>query len=140
MTPDMDDFYHELSCYTLAHSDPSFIHQHIVDAYTAQHANERTKPIAVVFALIGLYLHIEKNFTGREVQRFHMKLAKNRRRWVRPQLPTERGAITVRHVLAAAGGPSRDALINSWCASVWDAWNESHDHIANLARNELGIL
>jgi hypothetical protein len=34
MTPDLD-LYHELSCYTLAHSDPTFIHQHVVDAYTA---------------------------------------------------------------------------------------------------------
>jgi Family of unknown function (DUF5946) len=140
MTLDLDDLYHELSCYTLAHPGPSFIHQHIVDAYTAQRANETTKPIALVFALIGLYLHVEKTFTGRQVQRFHMELAKIRRQWVRPQLPKERGAITVRHVLAAAGGPSRDALIDSWCASVWEAWNESHGHIANLAKNELGIL
>ena len=94
MTPDPDDLYHELSYYTLAHPGPSFIHQHIVDAYTAQHANETTKPIAVIFALIGLYLHVEKNFTGRQVQRFHMKLAKIRRQWVRPQLPKERGAST----------------------------------------------
>jgi hypothetical protein len=72
MATDLDDLYHELSCYTLAHPDPSFIHQHIVDAYTAQHARETTKPIALVFALIGLYLHVEKNFTGRQVQRFHM--------------------------------------------------------------------
>src|ERR1700733_15180069 len=81
MTPDPEDLYHELSCYTLAHPDPSFIHQHIVDAYTAQHADETTKPIALVFALIGLYLHVEKNFTGRQVQRFHRKLAKIRRMW-----------------------------------------------------------
>jgi hypothetical protein len=124
----------------LAHRDPSFIHQYIVDAYTAQHANETTKPIAVVFALIGLYLHIEKNFTGRQVQKFHMKLAKIHRGWVSPPLPKERGAIRVRHVLAAAAGPSRDALIDSWCASVWEAWSESHDHIAKLAKTELGIL
>ena len=31
--PGLDDLYHEPSCYTLAHPDPSFIHQHIVDAY-----------------------------------------------------------------------------------------------------------
>jgi hypothetical protein len=37
-------------------------------------------------------------------------------------------------------GPSRDALIHSWCASVWEAWKDSHDDIANLAKNELGIL
>jgi hypothetical protein len=73
------DLYHELSCYTLAHSDSSFLHQHIVNAYTAQHADETTKPIAIVFALVGLYLYIEKNFTGRQVQRFHTKLAKTRR-------------------------------------------------------------
>ena len=140
MTPDLDNLYHELSCSTLAHPDPSFVHQHIVDAYTAQHADDATKPIALVLALIGLYLHVEKNFTGRQVQRFHMKLAKNRRLWISPQLPKERGTITVQHVLAAAAGPSRDALIDSWCASVWEAWNESHCHIANLAKNELGIL
>jgi hypothetical protein len=134
------DLYHELSFYTLAHSDPSFLHQHMVDAYTAQHADETTRPIAIVFALVGLYLHIEKDFTGRQVQRFHIKLAKIRRQWVRPLLPKERGDITVRHVLAAAAGPSRDALIHSWCASVWEAWNDSHDDIANLAKNELGIL
>jgi Family of unknown function (DUF5946) len=139
MTPNPEDLYHELSCYTLAHPDPSFIHQHIVDAYAAQHATERTKPIALVFALIGLYLHVEKNFTGRQVQMFHMKLAKIRRLWVRPQLAKERGAITVRHVLAAAEGPSRDALIHSWCASVWGAWSESHHYIANLAKNDLRI-
>jgi hypothetical protein len=134
------DLDHELSFYTLAHSDSSFLHQHIVDAYTAQHADETTKPIAIVFALVGLYLHTEKNFTGRQVQRFHMKLAKIRRQWVRPFLPKERGAITVRHVLAAAAGPSRDALIHSWSASVWEAWNDSHDDTANLVKNELAIL
>jgi hypothetical protein len=53
------DLFHELSFYTLSHGDPAFIHQNSVDAYTAQHADETTKPIAVVFALIGLYLHLE---------------------------------------------------------------------------------
>ncbi len=134
------DLYHELSYYTLAHPDPSFIHQHIVDAYAAQHADETTKPIAVVFGLIGLYLHVEKDFTGRQVQKVHMRLAKIRRQWVRPRSPKERGAITVRNVLAAAPGPSRDALIHSWCASVWEAWSESRDHITNLVKNELDIL
>jgi hypothetical protein len=31
---------HELSNYTLAHSDPGFIHQLAVDAFAAQTANE----------------------------------------------------------------------------------------------------
>ena len=49
--------------YTLAHPDAAFIHQHIVDAFTAQTANRDSKPIAVAFALIGLGLYLEKNYT-----------------------------------------------------------------------------
>jgi hypothetical protein len=52
--------FDELSFYTLAHPDPAFIHQHIVDASIAQTANEDTKPIAVAFSLIGLCLYLEK--------------------------------------------------------------------------------
>jgi len=32
--------YHALCCYTLQHGDATFIHQHVVDAYTAQHADD----------------------------------------------------------------------------------------------------
>jgi hypothetical protein len=51
------DAYDELCCYTLSHRDTSFIHQHVVDAFAAQTADERTKLIGLAFALIGLYLH-----------------------------------------------------------------------------------
>ncbi|GIW11563.1 MAG: hypothetical protein KatS3mg061_2620 [Dehalococcoidia bacterium] len=37
--------YHELQAYTLPHPDPAFLHQHVVDAWTAQHANAQTEPI-----------------------------------------------------------------------------------------------
>lgn len=58
--------YHELSAYTLTHGDATFIHQHVVDAWAAQNAHADSKPIGVFFALVGLYLHIEQEFTGRE--------------------------------------------------------------------------
>src|SRR6266853_752643 len=120
------DQYHELSYYTLAHGSPSFIHQHIVDAYTAQSAGESSKPIAVAFALIGLYLAVEENRSGKDVQRVHMKLAEKRREWPRFALPRQRGAITVSDVLAAPAGDQRDDMIRQWCVSVWAAWAESH--------------
>jgi len=47
------DLYNELAFYTLAHPDPAFIHQNVVDAFAAQHADESSKPIYIVFALIG---------------------------------------------------------------------------------------
>ena len=112
--------YHELSYYTLAHPDPSFIHQHIVDAYTAQCADADSKPIAVAFALIGLQLYVEENRSGKEVQRVHMRLAQRRREWPRFDLPQQRGAVTVSQVLAEPAGDRRDAMIRQWCVSVWE--------------------
>jgi hypothetical protein len=133
------DLFHELSFYTLAHPDPSFIHQHVVDAHAAQHADDASKPISVVFALIGLYLYLEKNFTGKQAQKAHMELAKRRRKWVMPQLPMERGEIGVADVVAAPAGPQRDAIIRGWCEAVWQAWHGSRKEIVDLARTELGI-
>jgi len=63
--------YDALCAYTLTRGDAAFIHQHVVDAFAAQSADEATKPITLTFALVGLYLHVERQFTGREVQRAH---------------------------------------------------------------------
>ena len=133
------ELQHQLSYYTLSHPSPSFIHQHIVDAYTAQKADDTTKPIAIVFALVGLYLHLEKNFTGRQVQKAHMQLARRRKQWFRPPLPKDRGAIVVADVVAAPPGQQRDTMIHNWCVSVWEAYKDARPQIVELARNELGI-
>ncbi len=133
-----DDLYNELAFYTLAHRDPAFIHQHAVDAYTAQKADESTKPIALVFALIGLYLHLEKGYTGRQVQQAHTRLANKTKDWPKLPIPTERGEIRIEHVVAAPAGFERDALIHRWCASVWQSWHKSHRIIAAISREHLG--
>jgi hypothetical protein len=133
------ELYDELSFYTLSHGDASFLHQHVVDAFAAQQADERSKPIATVFALVGLYLCIEKGFTGRQVQKAHMLLAKRRRQWPRLEPPQERGAITVSDVLAAAPGQARDEMIRTWCISVWQAWQGMQSQIRELVRLELDI-
>lgn len=134
-----DHLYHELTFYTLAHVDPYFIHQNVVDAYTAQHATEATKPIAVTFALIGLYLCLEHGFTGRQAQLAHMKMARHRKPWLTLPLPENRGDVTIAEVLAAAPGPARDAAIRRWCESVWRSWTHAHHAIAALAQSELGV-
>jgi hypothetical protein len=131
--------YDELQCYTLGHSGLGFIHQHVVDAWVAQHADERTKPIGLTFALIGLYLHVERGFTGRQVQMVHMKLGQFKRTWPSFPLPPERGSVTASQVMAAQDGPERDKAIDSWCASVWDAFSGSHRAVAELLQRS-GIL
>jgi hypothetical protein len=134
------DLFHELAFYTLAHGDPAFIHQHAVDAFAVQTADSTTKPIAVVFGLVGLYLHVEKNFTGRHVQKTHMQLAKRRKAWSMPPLPTDRGSIRIGHILAEAAGPARDAMIHRWCASVWESFQCSRAEIVQLLALESDIV
>ncbi len=129
--------FYELSCYTQTHPDPSFIHQYAVDAFAAQRADKNTKPIALAFALIGLYLHIEKNFTGKEVQMAHVKLAKHQKQWPKFDLPEHRGDIRISDVITAPDGPERDETIRKWSASVWEAYKDIHKEVADLVENEL---
>ncbi|HJP94063.1 MAG TPA: DUF5946 family protein [Pyrinomonadaceae bacterium] len=128
----LQEKFYELSYYTLAHPDPAFIHQHIVDAFTAQTADQDSKPIAVAFALIGLCLYLEKNYTGKQVQLAHMTLARRKREWPTFDLPNARGEITVADVLNEPAGPTRDAKIRDWCASVWQAYSGSHQKVLDL--------
>ena len=130
--------FDELCGYTLALRDPSFIHQHVVDAFAAQSADEHTKPIKLTFALVGLHLHVEKNFSGRKVQLVHMRLAKKKQSWPRFPLPRDRGRVSVCDVLAVPEGPARTRVIDEWCVSVWEAFRESHHAIAELLR-ERGV-
>jgi hypothetical protein len=126
--------YNELSLYTLEHAkgDPSFIHQYVVDAFAAQNADEKTKPIKITFALVGLYLHLEKNYTGKRVQEVHMKMGRKKRQWPEFDFPNERGNIRVADVLKAEPGEKRDKMIEAWCASVWKTWESNREKIVKL--------
>ena len=127
--------YDELCCYTLSRGDAAFVHQHAVDAFAAQTADEQTKPIKLAFALIGLYLHLEKRFSGREVQRAHQLLGQKKGLWPAFPLPKERGVLTAKDVMGAEPGPERDAAIDQWCASVWNAFQASHELVKELIPN-----
>ena len=131
--------FHELTFYTLSHPDPSFIHQHIVDAYAAQKADANIKSIAITFALVGLYLHLEKNYTGKQVQLAHMKLATNKKIWPVFNLPVSRGNIRVSDILNTKSGEERDKMIEKWCIEVWNAYADSHEKVENLLKQELSI-
>ena len=136
--PSDQDLFNDLTYYTLSHGDPSFIHQHAVDAYAAQHADEQTKPINVVFSLVGLYLFLEKNPTGKQVQQMHMRLARRRKDWPRLSVRAgPRGDVRVSAVMAVPPGPARDEIIRAWCASVWQTWQDCRPQIRNLLKQEL---
>ena len=126
------DAYDELYAYTMTRPGPAFVLQHVVDAFGAQTATPDTKPIALTFALVGLYLHVDKQFSGREVQNVHMHLGRQKHTWPSFILPQDRGAMTARDVLAAAPGPERDRAIDDWCRAVWMAYRGSEATIAQL--------
>lgn len=134
--------FDELTAWTQTLGDRAFLHQHVVDAWAAQHAGHDTKPITIAFALIGLYLYLERGYSGREVQRLHMRLAQphgrgpGRREWPRFAIPDDRGKATVADVMSAPED-DRARAVEQWCRSVWAAWNENHDAIAEWAEGEL---
>mgnify|MGYP003577575935 CR=1 FL=1 len=133
MHPDeLQEKFYELSYYTLAHPDPASIHQHIVDAFAVQTADENSKPIAVALGLIGLCLYLEKNHNGKQVQLVHIAFARRKREWPKFDLPEARGEITVADVLNEPAGPMRDAKIREWCTSVLQAYSESHREVLDL--------
>jgi hypothetical protein len=132
------EVYDQLVFYTLSLGDAAFIHQHIVDAWAAQHPEGSAKTIRTAFALIGLYLSLEKNYTGKEVQRAHTLLARNKRQWPGFTPPTAMSKMTVYDVMDKPAGPARDKAIMNWCAAIWVSWAESHAKIKELVKEELG--
>jgi hypothetical protein len=130
--------FNELSYYTLGHPDKHyFIHQHIVDAYTAQKADKTCKSISIAFSLVGLYLYLVENYSGRQVQLAHMKLVKSKRLVPLINLPNNRGEISVSEVIAAPPGNERDIMIRNWCLSVWNAYKDCHGSIESYIKKEL---
>ena len=124
------DAFNLLLIYSLTHSDPAFIHQYVVDAQTAQTAEEQS--IGLVFALAGLYLHLEKELTGKQIQQFHLKMAHDKKMWPLIDLPKDRGSITAADVMKMSAGPARDQKIDEWCTAVWKAFSENHNAIRTL--------
>jgi hypothetical protein len=133
MSTDIEErAYHELCAYTLTLGDATFIHQHVVDAFAAQRAHEHSKPISVAFSVLGLYLHVEKHWSGRQVQRAHMAMARRKHDWPVFTLPVDRGAITSVEVMAMPAGERRNAAIHAWCASVWKAYEGNREQVVRM--------
>lgn len=139
MTTAEQEAFDALCAYTLTRRDAAFIHQHAVDAFAAQHADENTKSIKITFALVGLFLMAERQVSGKQVQRIHMQLGQRRETWPRFPLPASRGAMTAIDVMKEPEGEERDAAIHAWGESVWTAYSRTRETVATLLR-ERGII
>ena len=131
--------YCELSGYTLGRGYEPFIHQHAVDTYALQHVIDRPSNIGVAFSLIGLYLALERGFSGRDVQRAHMRLARQRKQWPLLERPARRAALTVADVMASEPGDARDAAIMRWAAAVWETWETAQPWARTICEDLLDV-
>lgn len=129
--------YIELSFYTMSQQDINFMHQHAIDAYSAQHAGDGMKNITIAFSLIGLYYAIELGYTGRQVQRVHMLLGQRKYNWPSLQLPNKPYSLTVNDVLKKKPGKNRDAMLREWMCDVWLCWEHQHDWVKNISQSLL---
>ena len=133
----IDEQYNELAYYTLSHKGQDFIHQHIVDAYAIQTANEHTKPIKITYALIGIYLHVEKGYTGKQVQMAHIEMSKKSKVFPPIILPTNRGEISITDVIKITTPAERDIQIHRCCESIWEAFSTQHELIKAITESLL---
>ncbi|HEY4385235.1 MAG TPA: DUF5946 family protein [Ktedonobacteraceae bacterium] len=130
--------YDELTAYILSLQDAYFIHQFAVDAYTAQHAGPAIKPIALTFALAGLYLAFEHNYTGKQVQKAHTLLAATPKRWPQFQLPEEKASLTILDVLNTLEN-ARNDMRRQWGKAVWKIWKSGHTKVVELVHERLAV-
>jgi hypothetical protein len=128
----------QLSYYTLTLRDSHFIHQLAVDAFAAQHSGKQTKPITTAFALVGLYLANERNFTGKQVQQAHLALAKRSKTWPCFTAPQEKARWTVRDVTESPDD-QKQSMIKKWSRSVWEIWEPERTRVAGLVKDFLNV-
>jgi hypothetical protein len=95
------------------------------------------KNITIAYSLIGLYYAIEHRFSGRQVQRVHMLLSKQKHRWEQLELAKKPYSITVNDILNEKQGENRDNMINNWMCDVWNCWEHQHDWVKEITKTLL---
>ncbi|PGL70146.1 DUF5946 family protein [Bacillus sp. AFS055030] len=132
-----DDCFSDLSSYTLEKQDTNFIHQHAIDTYAAQHSGNNMKNITASFSVIGLYYAIVHDFNGKQVQRVHTLLSRQKYNWDALQSPDNSAySLTVYDVMKEQPGENRDKMLIKWMNDVWKCWNHQHEWVKNIC-NEL---
>ncbi len=108
-------------------------HQLAVDAYGAQHAGAPSPPIATAFGLIGLYLALERGWSGTAVRGAHQYLAQRHSTWPRFRGRADGSVLTVAEVAGAIAPDDHANRVQAWARSVWDSWAPEHPHVGSWA-------
>jgi hypothetical protein len=118
-------------------SDPAYFASHQLSghAYMVQHPSRRSRAAvqSVWVHLVALHLRLERAASIPVVGRTMARLTASRPHfeWLEP--PADRGAVTVRDVLAARDAAEHAELARRWASSVFQAWSMHHEVIRRLA-------
>ena len=113
--------------------------QTCVDAYAAQHVGPKMKPITICFALNGLFLVVERRWSGIATREAHAYLADTvpRRAWPRFTPPDDVGSLTVLDVALVSDPEDQAVAIEKWGTSVWEAWSHVHVEVRRMTDRQL---
>jgi hypothetical protein len=139
-TPECLGLHGEVTSYVMQHAAAlGRGHQTCVDAYAAQHVGPRMRPMTVCFALNGLYLVLERGWSGIAARDAHGHLARTVAREVWPsfEAPAGAGQLTVLDVALTDHAQAQAAAIEAWGRSVWATWSHVHDVVREMTDRQL---
>jgi hypothetical protein len=131
--------FSQLSAYTNSLGDAEFSHQHVVDAYGAQHVGVSTKKVVPTMTLVGLYLMLEHGYTGKQVQRAHMAIADQTKDWPDFNRPTDLASMTILDVLKVPDA-QKNEILHTWCKAVWESWKSEREKVITFTHKYLEYL
>jgi hypothetical protein len=117
-------------------------HQLTVDAYGAQHSGPPTSRIYVVYSLVGLYLALERGWSGADVRALHQRMGHPDASWPPFRRPLVTAVLTIADVAVAGARlgsvEGHAALVERWARSVWSSWADQHAVVIGLATRLVG--
>jgi hypothetical protein len=84
-----------------------------------------------------LYLSLEKEFDVQKIPKIMSALTKNAEKFIWLEPPVPNGTITVLDVVKSENATEHQEIVKNWAANVWNAWQEHHPKIKQIAAEYL---
>lgn len=110
-------------------------HRMAVDAYCLQHSSYVASAKSLVAHLCGLCLAFEHDNDAEKLRNLQRWLSTNPE-ITKPQLPIERGQMTIGDVCHIADPTQFGSAVNLWARATWDAYT----HLHSIAREWVSIV
>jgi hypothetical protein len=117
-------------------------HQLTVDAYGAQHAGPPTGYVYVSYSLVGLYLALERGWSGTDIRALHQRMGHPDPSWPLFQRPLLTAGVTIADVAEAGARvgsvEGHAASVERWAKSVWSSWADQRAVVIGLTTRLVG--